>query len=277
MFRVCSPCLLPPLLFRLQYVLAWSLDPDLYCHRRTCLLPLLLLLRCAAMDERNTTRPLWTRFMTTDVPHLIPQSIATMGMGATVSSSSDLTELTSTTSTTTTTSANSVPVPVPVSMSVSTPDVNRAVVPVVFGSTLKSCAICLEDYVAGDRLTILDTCGHAFHQSCMRTWCRTRSTHTHTHTHTHYTPCPVCKAGVPTPLVLRTSRNSSDAGALSQMDRDRDRGSQQWEERVSSNSSSSSSSVQLIDLSVQQSWVDWFSELWRVVELASNTSRRRVR
>ncbi|XP_034023511.1 E3 ubiquitin ligase BIG BROTHER-related-like [Thalassophryne amazonica] len=50
-------------------------------------------------------------------------------------------------------------------------------------TTNMSCAICLMDYVVGEKILLL-TCDHVFHAVCVGTWLQAKST------------CPVCRADV---------------------------------------------------------------------------------
>lgn len=120
----------------------------------------------------------------------------------------------------------------------------------VYGSTLKACAVCLQDYAPGDRLRLLDACGHLFHLPCVTRWLDAKRPAT----------CPVCKAivgGLP-PLGYAAEREGVEDGETvavvereAQPRRDRER-------RVPS------ANIQLIDLSVDESWVDWFHGLLKV-------------
>ncbi|XP_031402523.1 probable E3 ubiquitin-protein ligase ATL44 [Punica granatum] len=49
----------------------------------------------------------------------------------------------------------------------------------------RSCAICLDDYVDGDRVVVLQACLHVFHEECIDQWIPWRSSN-----------CPVCRAKV---------------------------------------------------------------------------------
>lgn len=49
-------------------------------------------------------------------------------------------------------------------------------------SELESCAICLEEYVNGDRVRVLPRCKHMFHKSCIEKWLQVPSLQ-----------CPICR------------------------------------------------------------------------------------
>ncbi|CAM0950472.1 unnamed protein product [Alopecurus aequalis] len=48
-----------------------------------------------------------------------------------------------------------------------------------------SCVICLTQYEAGERCSVLPGCGHVFHRGCVATWL-----------HTTHTTCPLCRAAI---------------------------------------------------------------------------------
>lgn len=50
------------------------------------------------------------------------------------------------------------------------------------GDEAKECPICLEEFQAGDIVTVLPNCTHLFHPQCIYSWC------------VHSTKCPVCRA-----------------------------------------------------------------------------------
>jgi hypothetical protein len=54
-------------------------------------------------------------------------------------------------------------------------------------SSLPPCAVCLEDYVSGDKVRILP-CLHSFHANCIDVWLQQKST------------CPVCKMSIRDPV-----------------------------------------------------------------------------
>ncbi|KAL4352060.1 hypothetical protein GQ457_06G039430 [Hibiscus cannabinus] len=47
------------------------------------------------------------------------------------------------------------------------------------------CAICLEEYVHGERVRVLPRCKHMFHKECIEEWLEVPSLH-----------CPICRDGV---------------------------------------------------------------------------------
>ncbi|XWS33864.1 hypothetical protein CRYUN_Cryun22dG0119600 [Craigia yunnanensis] len=47
---------------------------------------------------------------------------------------------------------------------------------------LENCAICLENYVHGDKVRVLPRCKHMFHKSCIEEWLQVPSLH-----------CPICR------------------------------------------------------------------------------------
>ncbi|XP_020104741.1 RING-H2 finger protein ATL64-like [Ananas comosus] len=51
------------------------------------------------------------------------------------------------------------------------------------GNNSESCAICLEDFAAGEELRVLPRCKHAFHKDCVDPWLLARSKST----------CPLCR------------------------------------------------------------------------------------
>ena len=48
-----------------------------------------------------------------------------------------------------------------------------------------SCVICMAQYEAGDRCSVLPGCGHVFHRGCVATWL-----------HTTHSTCPLCRATI---------------------------------------------------------------------------------
>ncbi|XVE82482.1 hypothetical protein DITRI_Ditri16bG0008400 [Diplodiscus trichospermus] len=79
----------------------------------------------------------------------------------------------------------------PKQSTLSAADVELGSIPVhVYGSessppsllATSNCAICLEDYVAGDRVRVLPRCKHMFHKSCIEEWLQVPSLH-----------CPICR------------------------------------------------------------------------------------
>lgn len=183
---------------------------------------------------------LWTRLLPDlpfpPPPSLSPIPVATMGMSS-QSSQADLT----TTTTTTPTSHHHYPQP-------ATPGPL-----LVYGSTLKTCAICLDEYVPGDALRLLQPCGHLFHQPCIDHWLDATAPPP---------KCPVCNAHVPyagphpaksdTVAQRRQRERATDRNRLHQLVAPR------WQ------------NVQLIDVSVHQSWVEWFHELIKMRSAAEN-------
>lgn len=96
----------------------------------------------------------------------------------------------------------------------------------VFGSTFRTCAICLDEYNVGDRLRVLDSCGHCFHRACIDTWTKRRPS------------CPVCTASTnepPSPTPVHTPTTPTTVTRVPR--------------------------VQLIDLSVHDSWLEWLAKL----------------
>ncbi|KAK8327609.1 hypothetical protein V6Z12_A11G194200 [Gossypium hirsutum] len=49
-------------------------------------------------------------------------------------------------------------------------------------SELETCAICLEEYVHGERVRVLPRCKHMFHKDCIEEWLEVPSLH-----------CPICR------------------------------------------------------------------------------------
>ncbi len=99
----------------------------------------------------------------------------------------------------------------------------------VFGTTFRTCAVCLEEYRVGDTLRVLEPCGHCFHARCVDTWTSRRPV------------CPVCNAPTCAPQPARAAALPeavpvpSDAVTVPR--------------------------VQLIDLSVHDSWLEWLAKL----------------
>jgi Ring finger domain len=60
---------------------------------------------------------------------------------------------------------------------------------VTFGSTMRSCAVCVDEYAPGDQLRIIDPCGHAYHVHCIDLWLSVAEEPS----------CPVCKTPVASP------------------------------------------------------------------------------
>lgn len=107
-----------------------------------------------------------------------------------------------------------------------------AVVPtrtLVFGTTFRTCAVCLDEYKIGDTLRVLE-CGHCFHAKCVDAWVARSSS------------CPVCKSNVLPPP--------------KQVPRQRTQQLQQHSEETQTQPR-----VQLIDLSVHDSWLDWLARI----------------
>ncbi|KAJ3680092.1 hypothetical protein LUZ60_016370 [Juncus effusus] len=67
--------------------------------------------------------------------------------------------------------------------------------PVIFSSDTKlaraesDCAICLSEFVNGERIRVLPACGHGFHASCVEEWIVKHSS------------CPTCRATCSFPVV----------------------------------------------------------------------------
>ncbi|OAY80793.1 RING-H2 finger protein ATL8 [Ananas comosus] len=70
------------------------------------------------------------------------------------------------------------------------------------GNNSESCAICLEDFAAGEELRVLPRCKHAFHKDCIDPWLLARSKST----------CPLCRD----PVVVTRPMSDRD------LDRDSD-------------------------------------------------------
>ena len=117
----------------------------------------------------------------------------------------------------------------------------------IYGSTFKTCAICAEDYLHGDTLRLLDTCGHCFHKDCADAWTN----------QTDHPTCPVCMAPANIHYLnpkIRTN-NASQSGVVPRR------------EHVSS--------VQLIDLSVHESWKEWLKgliQMYRTQRIGNSNS-----
>lgn len=133
-------------------------------------------------QQQSSPRPrlwLWTRLLPTFqpssptlalLPLLAASRIATMGMPS-VPSHTDLVSLTD---------ASPPPPPSPSPIS---PHPHR----LTFGSTLRACAVCQEEYTSGDNLLLLHPCNHCFHTACIRVWLDELHV------------CPVCKTPVTVP------------------------------------------------------------------------------
>lgn len=199
----------------------------------------------AAMS--STARPRWARIL----PELVPPSsppllsalspllgppIATMGM----TSAPSLSDL------------SAVDVPAPKQGPV-----------FVFGSTLKTCAICLEDYRPGDRLRLLEGCGHVFHAACVDAWLdRRHEVPTRRHRHLPQV-CPVCKAPVPS-CSLPPASPQSPPPVTPPPGREESPDSLVPRTQDPLPRHEPSANIQLIDLSVHQSWIDWFQGLLKL-------------
>nr|CAD1838011.1 unnamed protein product [Ananas comosus var. bracteatus] len=70
------------------------------------------------------------------------------------------------------------------------------------GNNSESCAICLEDFAAGEELRVLPRCKHAFHKDCIDPWLLAQSKST----------CPLCRD----PVVVTRPMSDRD------LDRDSD-------------------------------------------------------
>lgn len=112
---------------------------------------------------------------------------------------------------------------------------------IIFGSTFKTCAICAEDYLHGDTLRLLNACGHCFHKDCADAWTN----------QTDHPTCPVCMAPATIQYLEPTLRknHTHHRGAIQR-------------EHVSS--------VQLIDLSVHESWKEWLKGLIKTYRIQSS-------
>lgn len=235
------------------------------------------------MPSPPSQRPLWTRLLPTlsdgQVPPLLASllpllapPIATMGMGA-ASSHSDLTTLhqqaldTHPVVSPSASSATTVITPSPTRFSA--PSHEGSGHTLVFGSTLKSCAVCLEDYRPGDRLRLLDPCGHCFHLACVDEWFNA-----HIKSAVSHFDCPVCK----TPIAYRrpTKPEPSLRRALPSSDPPTHVDHPSHVNPPDAHARQPWAHIQLIDLSVHQSWVDWFSELVHLYSTNAATPRRRV-
>jgi hypothetical protein len=62
-----------------------------------------------------------------------------------------------------------------------------------------SCVICLAQYEAGERCSVLPGCGHIFHRGCVATWL-----------HTTHTTCPLCRATIGADAVARKGNIAED-------------------------------------------------------------------
>jgi hypothetical protein len=62
-----------------------------------------------------------------------------------------------------------------------------------------SCVICLAQYEAGERCSVLPGCGHVFHRGCVATWL-----------HTTHTTCPLCRATIGADAVARKGNAADD-------------------------------------------------------------------
>lgn len=120
------------------------------------------------MSERT-----WSRLLTLSLPSLLPHLplLETMGMPR-APSSSDLPYLPATTGT-----------------------------QLVYGTTLRTCAVCMQDYVPGEQLRVLEPCTHVFHQHCLQNYFEKGGR-----------TCPVCKRGVARPRFDATVRNGGKRG-----------------------------------------------------------------
>lgn len=154
------------------------------------------------MEGRTTTRGLWTRLLPSAAP------LATMGMAA-ASSAADLTVLPADAARPSAAGAGA------------TTDARTGARPLVYGSSMRSCAVCLDDYLPGDRLRMLQPCNHCFHQECIDAWLRPLRN----------ALCPVCNARVSLPPQPDTCLPAA---------------------------------VQLVDLSVRQSWLHWLVDLLKL-------------
>ncbi|CAN8071836.1 unnamed protein product [Agarophyton chilense] len=180
-----------------------------------------------AMSRRARTgrTPLWARLLPQAAPEplsaLLPllaaplaAPLATMGMAA-ASSTHDLTALESSSS-------------------------SRSF---VFGSSLRACAICLEEYLPGDRLRMLEPCAHCFHQTCIDGWlCFPRALTAHA------CACPVCNVALVAPCALPFQPDRPDV----RDDHHHPTHRPPWP------------SVQLIDLTPHQTWAEWFTDLLKL-------------
>ena len=106
---------------------------------------------------------------------------------------------------------------------------------------MKTCAVCLEDYRPGDRLRMLHPCAHCFHASCIDAWFATEA-----RLYDCFV-CPICKCGVVEEERFGKTEQRKQVERERRSERRSER--ERWE------------NVQLIDLSVHESWVEWFSGL----------------
>ena len=108
----------------------------------------------------------------------------------------------------------------------------------VFGTTFRTCAICLDEYQIGDTLRVLDSCGHCFHSHCIENWTRRRSS------------CPICN----------TCLNSNNP-VVHHHHVDNHHHHHHHHHHHPNPPVVSVPRVQLIDLSVHDSWLEWFVKL----------------
>mmetsp|Transcript_53212 Transcript_53212/g.173065 ORF Transcript_53212/g.173065 Transcript_53212/m.173065 type:complete len:192 (-) Transcript_53212:11-586(-) len=67
------------------------------------------------------------------------------------------------------------------------------------GSAYTTCAVCLEPFIAGERLPQLPACGHMFHKACLGPWLARRGS------------CPSCRA--PVDVALHAAQRAAESSA----------------------------------------------------------------
>jgi hypothetical protein len=69
-------------------------------------------------------------------------------------------------------------------------------------TTCTMCSICIDEFEAGERLTLLARCQHAFHKDCIRPWLMERQG-----------CCPLCKSNV-----LNSGQDTDSDGSVDASD-----------------------------------------------------------
>jgi hypothetical protein len=69
-------------------------------------------------------------------------------------------------------------------------------------TTCTMCSICIDEFEAGERLTLLPRCQHAFHKDCIRPWLMERQG-----------CCPLCKSNV-----LNSEQDTDSDGSVDASD-----------------------------------------------------------
>ncbi|KAM3318946.1 RING-H2 finger protein ATL39 [Capsicum chacoense] len=66
------------------------------------------------------------------------------------------------------------------------------------------CAVCLENFKAGDKCRLLPKCNHSFHAQCIDSWLQKTAV------------CPICRASAKSPVleIEEQSNNSTEEVAL---------------------------------------------------------------